>query len=347
TSGARRGLTLVQCGEHVLAVDVRQVHTTLPSCLAAPSVLDSALCRGVMSYTGLEVAVVDPLVLLGLGALPAEARGPGLVLNLGRGFVVLALTSLLDIVDVAPAEVMPVPPFTVNRPALVDGVVLTDGEHPALVLNGPALLSDADLLALATMNVADNGARGDRPDDSSSVLRAGQGAVAPADAELGRPQLRFSVGLDLVSPLHQVSEILPLPSTLTRTNVQPFVLGIMSHRGEMVPVLCLRTLLGTTPAVPATSGCLLLVAVDGLHVAFAVDELQGMEPLTWRDDEDPGAPPTSAGEMPTLRTSPLVQVRGDSRLLPQLDLLAVARAVQPAQPAADVHDADAEEEHAA
>ncbi len=318
----RRGLTLVQCGPYVLAFDVHQVHTTLPACDATPSVLDSALCRGTMAYTDREVAVVDPLVLLGLGRLPQEATGPGLVLQLGEGYVVLALTELLAIVDVGDRDIMPLPAFTVRRPALFDGIVLTR-DLSSLVLDGQALLADVDLLALAHMNVARPG--------GTAVAGPSGASDATADARgargVGEPQLRYSVGVDVVTPLQQVAEILPFPQTLTETHVEPFVLGIISHRGAVVPVLCLRTLLGLPPSDDHEGHCLLLVGVDGQHVAYVVDVLQGMEPLTWQDDDDPGAA-AGAYATPSLRTSPLVQVRGDTRLLPQLDLVAVTRTVQ-------------------
>lgn len=322
--GSRRGLTLVQCGPYALALDVHQVHTTLPACDATPSVLDSDLCRGTMAYTGREVAVVDPLVLLGLGRLPQDTTGPGLVLDLGAGYVVLALTALLDIVDVAEHEITPLPAFTVRRPALFDGVLIGGGDRPSMVLDGGTLLADAALLALAHLNVERAGgpAAAATPVDDG----AGSGPEVQGAPGLGEPHLRYAAGVDVVTPLAQVSQILPFPRDLTPTHVAPFLLGTITHRGAVVPVLCLPTLLGLTPVGDHAGRCLLVVDVDGQRVAHAVDALQGLEPLIWRDDEDPGAA-AGACATPTLRTSPLVQVGGDTRLLPQLDLLAVTRTV--------------------
>lgn len=233
-ASGRRGLTLVQCGPYVLAFDVHQVHTTLPSCDASPSVLDSALCLGTMAYTGREVAVVDPLVLLGLGQLPADAtNGPGLVLELAEGYVVLALTALLDIVDVGDTDIMPLPPFTVRRPTLFDGIAATRGGRSSMVLHGQSLLADTDLQALAHMNV--------ERDDATSAVTAGAAAVIAGSSAgpvqlpgVGEPHLRYFVGVDVVTPLQQICEILPFPQTLTQTHVEPFVLGIIRDRKSVV-----------------------------------------------------------------------------------------------------------------
>ena len=76
------------------------------------------------------------------------------------------------------------------------------------------------------------------------------------------------------------------------------------------------------------SSCLLLVSVDGSAVAFAVDALRSIAPLTWSDAQQ--AVRGSGEEYgATLRSAPLVQVGDDSRLLPDLDLRAVARRLDP------------------
>ncbi|MCZ2830937.1 chemotaxis protein CheW [Modestobacter sp. VKM Ac-2986] len=316
-SAGRRTLTVLRCGEYRLAVDAAHVHTTIPTPDLRPSVLSSRMCPGTVVYDDREVPVVDPLVLLGLGELARADTGAGLVLDLGTGYVVLALSELLELAHVGPDDVLPTPSFALPRPDLLDGMVQVEDVGDCLVLDGAALLADAQLSGFASVNTALEPTHGGDEATLSAAAAAAGGAPA---------YLTYSIGLDVATPLEQVSEILPFPQTLTRTSV-PGLLGLITHRRAVVPVLCLATLIGR-PSPPVTaSTCLLLVDVDGASVAFAVDTLRSIDPLTWTDPEQVRDRGTDQLER-VLQTSPLVQVGGQTRLLPGLDLQRVARAVQ-------------------
>ena len=312
-----RTLTLVRCGPYRFGIEVGSVHTTLPRPEPRPSVLSGPLCLGVVDFADREVPVVDPLVLCGLGQIAADDVDAGLVLELEHGYVVLALSSLLDLAEVAVEDVLPVPAFAVARPELVSGIVqVGDGDtrsEQALVLDGGALMTEPSLMSLATVNTA--------LDAATTETRGA--AVATAAAAGAPTYLTYSIGVDLATPVDQVSEIVPFPGTVTATAVDG-LLGVVVHRRAAVPVLCLATLLGR-PTQPVTAAsCLLLVAVDDELVAFAVDALRSIDPLTWCDpeqalrDDDPLS----------LRSARLVAVGGDARLLPEVDLRRVARAVR-------------------
>ncbi|MGY1706556.1 chemotaxis protein CheW [Geodermatophilus sp. SYSU D00697] len=317
SDGTRRTLTVLRCGPYRFALDAAHVHTTLPTPDLRPSVLTSRTCRGVVDFSDREVPVVDPLVLLGLGELAPSETGAGLVLDLGPGYVVLALSELLDLAHVSVEDVLPTPPFAVPRPDLVTGMVTVEGLGDCLVLDGAALLADADLTGFASVNTA------------LETAPAHQGDVASVAAAVagGAPSyLIFSVGLDVATPLDQVTEILPYPRSSTATAVDG-LLGLITHRRSAVPVLCLATLLGRGERPVGAATCLLLVDVDGSPVAFAVDALRTIAPRTWTDGEQTvRGPATDRGA--TLRSAPLVRVGEDSRLLPDLDLRAVARRLQ-------------------
>ena len=316
-SGEARMLTVVRCGEHRFAIDAAHVHTTLPTPDLRASVLSGPMCPGVMTYAEREVPVVDPLALLGLGRLDGEEIGAGLVLDVGTGYVVLALTALLELAEVPAAEVLPLPAHAVTRPELIPGMVQIDGVGDCLVLAGDALLVDPRVAGFASVNTVVSSAA-DRGGDSATAA-----AVAVAAAAGAPSYLTFSLGVDVAVPLEQVVEILPYPASLTRTAVDG-LLGTIVHRRTAVPVFCLSTLLGREQRPPTATSCLLLVSVDGELAAFAVDVLRSIDPLTWQDEsqqvrgsaEERGA---------TLRTAPLVRVGAHDRLLPDLDLRAIAR----------------------
>ena len=318
----RTSVTLLRCGPHVLALDVAQVHTTLPNPAPRPSVLSGGMCSGVTEFAGQDVAVVDLLALLGLGSVVAAQAEAGVVLDTGQGFVVLALDSLIALTEIAGDAVLPLPSFAVPRPELLRGLADVDGTT-CLVLDGAALLADPRVLALAAMNTAAGaGATG-------SIATGADTASGRADAAVtgAAPYLTFSLGIDVATPLDQVTEIVPYPTEVTATSVGAGVLGIVVHRSAAVPVLCLATLLGLPGLAVTASTCLLLVDVDGAPVAFAVDALRSIDPLTWTDLDQPGRRGTDRLDR-VLQSSPLVQVGSDTRLLPCVDLPRVARTLR-------------------
>ena len=311
-----RRLVTVRCGGSVLALDVATVHTTLPGFAARPSVLTGPLCHGVVDFAGHEVPVVDPLALLGLGRMPDDDAGAGLVLDLGHGYVVLALGELLDLVEVSVTDVLPFPPAATRRPDLVTGTVQPGGAVACLVLDGTALMAEPDLVSLATVNTLSDAAEPTVPSPRSGAEDTADGA--------GRPYLLHSAGVDVATPLDQVGEILPFPADLLPADVGGAVLGVAVHRRAAVPVVDLATVLGRSPAGGSTTSCLLLVEVDGVQVAFAIGALRGIEPLTWRDPEQARRGPAGVGPR-VLQTAPLVQLGSEARLLPDIDLRALAR----------------------
>ena len=316
TSAAPRKLTLVQCGAYVLGLDSEHVRMLVPPFGPRPSVLQSSLCLGVTDYSEREVAVVDPLVLLGLGALPSGAVGGGLVLDVGTGYVVLALTSLLDLVEVPASQVLPVPGFAVQRRELVSGILARPGEEQVVVLAGTALARETDLRALAGLNTLLADVESDR---------GGSSDAARAAASLSsRRYLSYSAGTRVLTRLEQVAEIVPLPEALTDTGGHPAVLGVTVHRDAAVPVLCLATLLGLGSTVSDRS-CALLVQDEEGTVAFVVDALHAIEPLSWEDPDPPRARGPVVTPADLLQRGPLVKVGDSEQLLHELDLQALGR----------------------
>jgi purine-binding chemotaxis protein CheW len=280
----------------------------------------------VTSHAGQEVPVVDPLTLLGLAPMDAADLRAGVVLDFGHGQVVLAVTELLELRTVAPDDVLPVPRHAADRPDLTAGVLDLAGEAAGLVLDGPALLLDPELSALAGVTTALAGAG--VPDDA-------RGLLAAAAARGGPVYLTYGAGVDVATPLEQVTEILPFPTRLTGTAGDGSTLGVVVHRRSAVPVVWLPGLLGRGDAEVPGTACLLLVEVDGEHIAFGVPVLREILPLTWSDpDRARGqAIPDLAR---ALHSSPLVQVGVDARLVPDLDLREVARALRGAVLAPDL-----------
>ena len=339
-------LTLVRAGEHALALDVAHVHTTLPRLRPATSVLTSELCLGVVEYAGREVPVVDPLVLLGLGRLDrVPEHAAGLVLDLGTGYVVMALDELVDLHEVGAGQVLAVQPFALSVPDLFAGLLDVDDRPACLVLDGHALLSHSILLSMASVNVilaADprttpDVGPGAGPGSGPRLRRPGEADDVSGHHD-ARPHLAYDCGVRAVTPLDQVSEVVPYQERLIRTGTAgdprtprrtevgsgpgvrvqerpraggsapgadgdgPALLGLFAHRGAAVPVLDLSQQLGLGPCQPGTTACLLVVQGRLGPVAFLVSGLDRIETVAWADPEH--TPERGHGDEPAADARP-------------------------------------------
>lgn len=319
-TGDTRKHTLLKIGDYSIALDIDQVFTTLPEVPLQSSPLNSDLCLGVTSYSGHKVPVVDPLVLLGLGALQGGEIGAGVVVKINDGYVVLALTTLLDIVDIDLGEVMALPPLSFDRPDMFLGVAKPASGSEWLVLDGLGLVTDHDMVTYAAINTEDASSR-----DTSTELFSQMGLPNAGGSGHGvAAQLVYSIGFDVVSPLNQVTEILPVPQTMISTPVSSYLVGTMTHRGNALPVVHLATLVGRAYG-PGEIHCLLLVESNGVQIAFAVEGLRTIEKLSWSDPEESAEYDDVAT---AIDRSPLVQVGEDTRFLPHVDLVALVELLQ-------------------
>lgn len=319
--GDRRTLTVFEVGGHAVALDVDDVHVTLPGGPPRASVLTGPLCRGTVPYGAVDVPVVDPLSLLGLqprGGGPAAA-GAHTVLGVGAGYVALAVTRVVGIADVHAGDVVPLAGMAVARPDLVSAAVEVEG-HVGFVLDAAALRADPELAALGALNTSS-----DEPTPAAAVpggTETGGSPDSPDPVDRGRPYLAYQAGVDVATPLEQINEIIPYPGDLTPTDVGDAVLGIFLHRRAAVVLLCLRTVLGMAPGPVTPRSCVLLVrAGDGVF-GFAVDGMHAVETLTWRDaaTRDDLVPPGRS-----LVDRPLIRLSERPDMWPDLDLGGLAR----------------------
>ncbi len=306
---ATRSLTVVRCGEQLLAIGVEHVHSTIPAPVLVPSVVDGPTCLGMTGVAGADVPVADVLALLGLGALAGSAMSCGLVLDLPDGQVVLGVTEMVGLHDVAEERVVDLPPSASPAPELLHQVADVDGVGACLLVDGERLRSCPAVTALSRVTTVS---------DDAVVL--GSTAVS---GTAGPPHLAYLAGTDLATPLSQVVEVLGFPDDLVRSSGRPAVLGVVLHRGVAVPVLCLASVLDRQVPEYGRASRLLLVHVDGAPVAWAVAGLHAILPLVWHDPDGTGSRTERPGGV--LSTCALVQLDTMPGLLPVLDLELLAR----------------------
>ncbi|MEV6629791.1 chemotaxis protein CheW [Actinoplanes sp. NPDC051470] len=321
---SRRTVLLLQCGAVGLSIDVTHVHSVIPQLTLHPSPLDGATCRGVVHLHGRAVPAVDPLGLLGLGALPDDGKLRGLVLATERGLVVLTVSDISDIAAVPIDDVLPLPPVGMRKGGFLDGILRVEGGRQHLLLNGAALRADAELDTLAGLGLPlDASASTGMPAAEAAPAKGGGTAGKTHDGRRIQPRVRkfltYSVGMEAATPLEQITEIVPYPEHAIAMDSGGELLGVFTHRKLSVPLLSLSLLLGLPDPVDTAAARVLLVDTPGGElVGFVVPALHAIEDSVWEEIS-----PAPTGDPATmLQRGPLVKIgtEAQGRLLPYIDL---------------------------
>jgi len=94
----------------------------------------------------------------------------------------------------------------------------------------------------------------------------------------------------LVTPLHDIREILHCPMSLARVpGAKAWIKGLANIRGLLLPVIDLQACLTTKPLVIEHHTRLLIINQAGIHAGLLVDEVLGIKhfPEQIRDIESP------------------------------------------------------------
>ncbi|WP_295641670.1 chemotaxis protein CheW [uncultured Methylibium sp.] len=327
--GAREPLLLFRCGGLPFGIAAMSVDATVPRIALRDNALVGELCRGVIDHHGHEVPVIDTLRLLGLGQAANPAESAVVVLRFAQGLLGLMLDEVRDIAQVAAAEILPLQPLGLRDARLFRGVLgARDGHEDGgqghgeqhLLLDAGALQADEILSALAGLS---------RPKAARDAREAAVPGTAQAGVALGgRPYLTYQVEVETASPLTQASEILVYPAHAVPLHERrDATLGLFTHRGSAVPLVCLGTLLGRPTVLDASTARVLIVEDGGQRVGLVVQALCSIENARWEQ-------PVAEGEAASLDSmrglQPLVEVGAGEqhRTLPRLDLVQLVRALR-------------------
>ncbi|MFI5840073.1 chemotaxis protein CheW [Catenuloplanes sp. NPDC051500] len=338
---SRRTVMLITCGEIGLAMEVNDVHSVIPTLTVRSSPLDGPACRGVVHLHGHAVPAVDPLGLLGLGAMSEDGTLRGVVLALPRGLIVLTVNDVAHIASVPNADVLPLPPLGMPKSEFLSGVLQYDGAQQYVMVDGAAMRRDAELDALAALGLPLD------PRKAAAATALANGVTPTPEVE-ERPHpvgeqragggrhvvqsirkfLTYNVGVEAATLLSQIGEILPYPREIIPLDFGGAIKGVFTHRRTSVPLLCLPTLLGRYEEIHPETSRVLLVAVereDGSSsaVGFVVPALHAIEDSVW---EESGGENEYSGL--SLSNSPLVKIgtEDQGRMMPHIDLHRIAAA---------------------
>lgn len=334
----RQPVMLMRCAGVAMCIDTAVVAATLMAPSIRPSALAMGHCKGVIEHAGMEVPAVDLKGFLGLGKGKEDELGQAFVMNTPQGAVALLISEVIDVVPTRKSAYLSVPPFASPHPRLFHFTLPSDAlpselmqrlhgsPTQYLLLDGEALRREDEIRSLASA-VRQPGS------DHALHGQATQAFVAGADdianRHGGQPVLTFMVGGENAVPMGQVQEILPCPADISKYETNTALLGMMTNRGRSIPVLCLSELMGLPrPEITSLTSVLVVNASDVL-LGFAVPTLKSIASAQGEKALQLGSGTQASGLQAALQRRRLIQMGAgqDKRLLPLLDLAAIAAAV--------------------
>ena len=220
-----------------------------------------AVVRGLMTYGDVVLPVVELADLLGLPRPAESAQGRLFVVEIAGARVGLRVERALGALRVKRRAVSPAP-SVLNRgagEARVTAIAQTPSGLTA-ILASERLFDEATMQRLNALAV---------PAPARAAPAAAVGAAeAVVVFRLGEEQY----GL----PAAAVEAVARAPALAAPPNAPPFFAGVMSHRGEAIPVIDARGRLG---APPAAAGVVIVVRRGVIAAGLLVDAVERLDHL--------------------------------------------------------------------
>jgi purine-binding chemotaxis protein CheW len=245
-----------------------------------PTVVGSILANGdILPLLSLQA-------LLGFGAETTTKRSRILVVPIGGHRIGLVVDAMRDILHVSEADIDAVPEI-LNRSG-AEARIQAIGR----IEDGRRLIS---ILAVDQLVREDITARLLQGDGSHDRKMEAQMHLAEADDAQGEQFLLFQIGDESFGlPIASVEEVVALPSKLTALPRAPeFVLGVISVRGDIIPVIDQAVRFKRTASAAARRR-IIIVRIGDLRFGFLVDSAS--EILRAREDMITTAPQLRADE---------------------------------------------------
>lgn len=249
--------------------------------MAAPDAITSlprtdAAMLGVIPSRGGLLPVASARVLLGLAPAPLGPAARIIVAAIGEARVGLAVDRITEILR-APETAVGSVPRVLNRgtgEAQIVSMLRAGGGRLVSVLAPERLFRDESVA-----QILEDGRR--MANETSTE----------AQVEGAERFLIFLLGEETYGlPIAAVQEVVNLPGVLTRVpNAPAFVAGVMSWRGQAIPVVEQRRRFGVTGAAPAERPRVIVARLGELVAGFAVDAvLEIAEPPQSQVQATPG-----------------------------------------------------------
>jgi len=241
----------------------------LPDEIAAMPHADKAVI-GSISRDGAVLPILSLAALLALPVRPATGRSRIIVVCIGHHRVGLVVDGIEAVVSVPEADIDPVPQV-LNRggaEARIHAICRMEGGGSLLSVLAPDQLLRDDITARLLQ------------DDAGEQRGVTIVPVYDNDEQF----LLFTIGDDSFGlPIEAVEEVVPLPPRLTPLpNAPAFVQGVMTVRGNLVPVIDQGSRFNDSPVTSARPR-VVVVRTGQLVAGFIVDAVTGVARIAAND----------------------------------------------------------------
>ena len=306
-SDVRQFVTFV-AGDEVFAVDMAPVQEIIrvPDVVRVP--LAPPTLEGLANLRGKVLPIISLRRVFGYPERAADDATRALVIDLGQplGFVVDRVASVVG-VDVRQIEDASGISATVNT-ELVSGLLKDVGGH--------AMVMVLDFKRLIAAEFADVAAAS----RSSGAVLANGTAAQEADQHSDELQLvSFEVAAqEYAVSIEDVQEIVQMPDEIVQVpHAQPHVLGIMTLRTRLLPLVSLRRMFGLPARDADEQSRIVVVSFGGASVGVVTDSVNEVLRVAQREVEP--MPPLLAREAGMADIGRICRLDGGRRLVSIID----------------------------
>lgn len=260
-----RHYLVFECDGQHFSIDASVVTELVDKPQIAPTDFGNGYCLGVTQIRETKVPVLNLSEVLGFERNLVNAKSQLLLLTAADGRVSgFGYDRMVAIERRDPQSLLPMPAYGLREPDLLVGVMGLGNGLQAVLINHQALLERPGVKNYASLY---------QIQPQSSETRANK-----AKAVMRQACLLFKSPTQFVAPLSQILEILSIPAQMIGL-AQPenHLLGQFNLRGEQLPLICLSSLIESTPQAPTALSRVLVVKGDTLMFGFAVCQVETID----------------------------------------------------------------------
>ena len=254
--GRRKQCISFKVGESVCAFNMKSIKEIVELKAIDNTALAHGWTLGAIDLRGSTVPVVDFRVFLGdQEPIPAhELAGKGyklIVMKLGDSLISLLVDAISNIISYFDDDLVTFPDVGIQRNDMFVGCLPNEGNEMVLLLDHKRLLDDEELSQITMGHsklFSDGAAQAKQTEDALATKRT---------------FITFSVGSKFALDIESVNEVISFPDSIVHPPSLPsYIEGMVNLRGELIPIINLRSLYDLEPIEPEKTKLLVFTSND-------------------------------------------------------------------------------------
>ncbi|NQY15433.1 MAG: chemotaxis protein CheW [Henriciella sp.] len=271
--GPRKQCISFLIGSSVCAFDMTSIKEIVELERIDNTALASDWTLGAIDLRGSTVPVIDFRLFLGQERTETldeliESGSKLMVMKIGDNLISLLVDEIDTIISFYDEDLLPFPGVGLERSEIFTGCLCDDDDRMVLLLDHELVISDEHLKIVTRGHSALFNER----DESAQLSEKGSGEK--------RTLLTFQVGAQFALDIDKVNEVISYPDTvMTPPSIPDFIAGMVNLRGELIPIINLRTLYHVPPIEPEETK-LLIFSKNATKYAIMVDSVSSIVSIT-------------------------------------------------------------------